>query len=97
MRHQTSSVRLGWYLPDNYPPVSETWNCCVSLANGKLKCREILIWTCPAGHAMERGGWNGPRKHREGGNTAEERPGNNVASWICCVRRQTKIDSGCYV
>lgn len=31
------------------------------------------IGTCPAGHGVERGGWNGPRKHGEGGNTPAER------------------------
>lgn len=31
------------------------------------------IGTCPAGHGVERGGWNGPRKHGEGGNTPVER------------------------
>lgn len=37
-----------------------------------IACRRC-IGTCPAGHGVERGGWNGPRKHGEGGNTPAER------------------------
>ena len=44
------------------------------------------VGTCPAGHSMEQGGWNGPRKHGEGGNTG---PGSDRGREQCGWARAT--------